>query len=366
MGARAHTTPSVLRWARETAGYSLEAAARKAKVREQALLAAENGDHLLTLRQAQAAAEAYGRSLATLMRAQPPDEPTTETRFRRLRDAPEPPWSPDLIRLEREIRDRQEAAADLYRALGEEIPWHEARRRLQLPRLPEPAFVAHLLDLEPYRLRTENHRDVWHSRRVVVRSVEWAGVLVIRAPIPDEGVRGFALPHPDVPAIYTNSSEDARAQTYTVIHEFAHLLLDAAGRTQDDDEAWCDAFAADLLMPKEKFAEAVGSHGSMDAVAHDFGVTPAAAATRAAKLRLITWTRAREILDRPHGLPAIRGGNGNRRKVARLSPTFTDLVLAAADSSTVTLSTASQLLQTKVEDFEKLRAITRSEFSAVA
>ena len=363
MAARAFTTPDVLRWAREAAGYAPSLAARKVGVSEDVLLAAERGDHFLTLRQAELAAAAYGRSLALLMSPEPPQEPSVEVKYRRLRGAPRPPWSPELIKLEREIRDQQDATVDLWAALGEQPPWHEAKERLQLPRLPEAAYVAHLLGLEPFALRAPEPRNIWHSRRVVVRAAEWAGVLVIRCPVPDVGVRGFVLPHAEVPAIYVNSAEDPRAQAFTVMHEFAHLLLDTAGETRDDEERWCEQYAGSVLMPEPEFADLFASVGArgIEWVAFQFGVTPGAAATRAAYLGLTPWSSAREILARRYSGPRVSGGNGNQRKVARLSPTFTDLVLAAADSSAVTLAAASRLLRTKVEDFPKLRAFADRE-----
>lgn len=365
MATRAFTTPDVLRWAREAAGYAPSSAARKVGVSEEVLLAAERGDHFLTLRQAELAAAAYGRSLALLMSPEPPAELSVEAKYRRLRGAPRPPWSPELIKLEREIRDRQDAAAELWVALGEVPPWHEAKDRLQLPRLPEATYLAHLLGLEPYALRATDPRDIWHSRRVVVRAAEWAGLLVIRCPVPDVGVRGFVLPHQEVPAIYVNSAEDPRAQAFTIMHEFAHLLLDTAGVVEKDEERWCEQYAGSVLMPEPEFTDAFASSATrgIEAVAYDFGVTPGAAATRAAYLGLAPWAAARDILERPLAGPKASGGNGNQRKVARLSPTFTDLVLAAADSSVVTLATASRLLRTKVEDFPKLRAFADRELT---
>jgi Zn-dependent peptidase ImmA (M78 family)/transcriptional regulator with XRE-family HTH domain len=365
---RAHTTPEVLRWAREAAQLSVDAAARKAGVTPERLEDAEAGKHLLTIRQARLVAAAYGRSFAFLLRPEPPDEPSVATKFRHLRDAPPPPWSPDLVRLEREIRERQDAAVALYAAMGDDPPWREGMARLGLPdSLPTPDTVRAVLDLSPPALRAAKTNDLWHSRRVVLRAIEWTGVLVVRQRIPDQGVRGFLLPHDEAPAIYVNSGEDPRAQTFTILHEFAHLLLLTASRTRQGEEDWCEQFASEVLMPQDEFsthyrAVATGDAiGTAKALAFEFGVTPFAAATRARRLGLFTVGDLIAVRDRPTRVAFGDGGNGNRNKVARLSPTFTDLVLAAADSSAVTLTTASRLLRTKVDDFDKLR-----EFSAQA
>lgn len=363
---RAHTTPEVLRWAREAAQLSINAAARKAGVTPERLEQAEHGEHLLTIRQARLVAAAYGRSLAFLLRPEPPDEPSVAAKFRHLRGAPPPPWSAELVRLEREIRERQDAASALYAALGDDPPWREGSARLGLPgSLPTADIVRAVLDLVPPALRASRENDLWHSRRLVLRAVEWTGVLVVRQRIPDKGVRGFLLPHDDAPAIYVNSGEDSRAQAFTILHEFSHLLLLAAGRSIPNEEDWCERFTSEVLMPADEFVERF-REGAADnvvetakALAFEFGVTPLAAATRARHLGLFSPGDFLAVRDRPTSESfRSEGGDGNRNKVARLSPTFTDLVLAAADSSAVTLSTASRLLRTKVDDFDKLRGIS--------
>jgi transcriptional regulator with XRE-family HTH domain len=87
----AHVTPEVLRWARESIGFDLEFAAQRIGVKPEKLAGAEAGDLMLTLRQAEKAADAYDRPLAALFLPEPPSEEPQEAKFRRLRDAPEPP-----------------------------------------------------------------------------------------------------------------------------------------------------------------------------------------------------------------------------------------------------------------------------------
>ncbi len=369
---RAHTNPALLRWARVTAGYSVEDASHRLGINEGRLDAAESGLHLLTLKQAHKAAALYGRPLALLFADEPPNELSVEAKYRRLRGAPAPPWSPQMVALEREVRERQEATVEIYDALGEAPPWREASARLgAADRVPSAEEVRTVLNISPAVLRGPRPADQWRARRMVVQAVEWTGVLVVRQPVPDPGVRGFLLPHDEVPAIYVNSSEHPRAQAFTIVHEFAHLLLQVANRERSDEEAWCDELAGTVLMPENDFREQFAVCEAMDPLARScaladwFGVSPYAAAVRARRLGLLDARDVVAVRDRSvaSGSPSP-GGNGNRTKVAKLSPTFTDLVLAAADSSAVTLSTASHLLKTKVEDFDKLRRFTEEAFAA--
>jgi transcriptional regulator with XRE-family HTH domain len=57
--ALAYTEPDVLRWARESAGYTVEQAAEKIGIARWQLEMAEEGVDYLTLRQAERAADAY-------------------------------------------------------------------------------------------------------------------------------------------------------------------------------------------------------------------------------------------------------------------------------------------------------------------
>ncbi len=111
---RAEANPLALKWARESLGYTLEDAAPKVGVTAEKLDRAERGEHLLTLRQAENAAKAYDRPLAALFVPEPPREEPPEAQFRRLPGAPPPPWPHEMRLLIRRVRERQQAAVELY------------------------------------------------------------------------------------------------------------------------------------------------------------------------------------------------------------------------------------------------------------
>jgi Zn-dependent peptidase ImmA (M78 family)/transcriptional regulator with XRE-family HTH domain len=362
--APAYLNPAVLRWAREQVGLDVETAAAKASTTPELLHAAEHGEHHLSLRQAERAAEAYGVPIATLYLPEPPDAESIEQRFRHLRGVTFASRSYALVKLERDVRRRQEAMVDVYDSLGEDAPWTYVSETLGIgTQVPTAKTVRELLGIDPPALRAERLEDPYFSRKIVIRAVEWSGVLVTRQRVPDDGVRGFLLPHPEVPAIYVNSGEHPRAQTFTIVHEFAHLLIAHLGLGETEEEARCDAIAGEILMPGEVYepmARRVGGSAVKRAqvLADQFGVTPLAAAVRGSYLDLFTAAEVSSVKNRARREPmpgTDGGGNGNRNKVSKLSPTFTDTVLAAADSASITLSAASRLLGTKVEDFDKLR-----------
>jgi Zn-dependent peptidase ImmA (M78 family) len=363
----AHVTPEVLRWARESVGYDVEDAAARIGVNPEKLEGAESGDLMLTLRQAERAATVYDRPLAALFMPEPPSEEPQEAQFRRLPGAPEPPWPPEMQLLARRVRDRQEAAVELYEALDEPPPWTEVTENLTVVGRTIPEYVRHLLEVG-FQEQTE-WRDPsgYKPLRAWVDAVESWGILVMQdGSMPVEMMRGFAAPHPQVPVIVVNTQDDARARAFTIIHELGHLYLAALGQpVGPETEPWCDDFAGEVLMPRgwmeNVLTDLRGREplDTIDALALRFGVTPYAAAVRVSKAGLWDQPVIDEVIQAIRDRPARdRGGGGDYywTQIGRLGPSFIRLVFTALDGQAVTYPAAASLLGgVKVSNFDKLR-----------
>jgi hypothetical protein len=99
---------------------------------------AEAGAERLSLREAEAAAKLYQRPLAAIFLPEPPREEPAEGQFRRLRDAPELPWPPEMFALYRRIRTRQDEAVERYELLDLHPPWTQH----ELPVSKDPEISA--------------------------------------------------------------------------------------------------------------------------------------------------------------------------------------------------------------------------------
>lgn len=349
-------------------GFSLEEAARAIGFKSTwRLQIVEEGSDYLTLREAERAAETYERPLSTLFRPAPPNEEAVETQFRRLRDAPALPWSPQMHGLSRRIRARQSAAVELLELQDEPAVWPATAQELATAsptRLPDR--LRSRLAVTVAEQRSWAGRDVYHPLRVWISAVEHLGVLVMQdGTMPVSEMRGFAAPHATVPIVVVNTKDDPRARAFTLVHELAHLLLDVTGLApREGAEVWCNRLASDVLMPSDAFrAVAEATRGPLKervaVVARQFGVTPLAATVRLARLNMLDAATADDLIADLSSQPPFErptGGNYFRNKVTWFGPTFTRLVLDAAEDQSVTLSNAAGLLNVKVDHFSKLRA----------
>lgn len=361
-------TPSALRWARESIGYTLDEAAQRLNIKTEALWLAEEGGDYLTVRQAEAAAKLYERPLAALFLPEPPEEEPQEAQFRRLPGAPEPPWPPPMRALIRRIGDRQEEAVELLEMLDEEPAWPT----VDLRRDADPVFVAarvrELLDIDLDAQRRWRDRTGYTALREWVDAVESLGVLVVQdGTVPLDMMRGFAAVHDIVPVIALNTKDDPRARAFTVLHELGHLLRGDTGAVNPAAEAWCSDFAGAVIAPPASFRADFAQMRSgdllptIDHLVLLYSLTPYAAAVRVARLQLAPQAEiddsVRRIGERPHR-EGSKSGDYYRTMIGRNSPAFIQLVFAALDSQVITYPAASGLLNVKVNNFEKLRDYT--------
>lgn len=368
----AYCEPAVLRWARESAGFSRRQAATEIGVDRWYLEMVEEGGEYLTLSQAEKAADVYQRPLAALFLPNPPSEEPQEVQFRRLPGAPEPPWGPEVQLAARRTMERQQVALEIYEALDEEPPWVEVSK----PFLNVPADKLASIAREVLGVSREEQREWKRDNHAPLRgwrdALEELGVLVMQeGPVPVDDMRGFASVEPaSVPAILVNNKDDPRARAFTAVHEFGHVLLAVRGEETRfaESERWCEEFAGEVVMPTDWLVEEVTTSSGptlrrVEDAARAFHVTPLAAAVRIARTKLMPAdeinTVIAEIRQRWKGEREEKSGGGGsyyRNQISKFGRGYLGLVFSALDAQMVTLPAASALLDgVKVKNFEPLR-----------
>ncbi|SEH96348.1 MULTISPECIES: ImmA/IrrE family metallo-endopeptidase [unclassified Leifsonia] len=252
--------PGVLSWARERAGVDL--AALEAKF--PALPEWERGTAAPTFSQLQQFAKATHAPIGYLLLPEPPIEPLPIPDFRTFRDAAVHRPSVDLLDQIYLVEQRQEWYREHQRAVGS-APLDFVG---SVSTRDNPITVADQI-ANRVRFTVEDrarYRSWSEALRDLIDLIEDIGVLVMisgvvgantRRALDPREFRGFALADPLAPVIFVNGKDSKAAQIFTLLHEVVHVwvgesaLSDAslAAGSGNDDERFCNAIAAEILVP---------------------------------------------------------------------------------------------------------------------
>jgi Zn-dependent peptidase ImmA (M78 family)/transcriptional regulator with XRE-family HTH domain len=363
--------PAVLRWARETAGYSVgEAGDRVAD--PETLEAWEAGKDRPTWKAVQRLAKLYRRPIAALLLAEPPAEPPLPPDFRRL-----PEVNKQLsLKTRFAIRTARWLAGTAVRLESElDRPAPFSRPKVRLSDSPEQvaeqcrALLGISLDEQTQWQRSGEALQLWRA------AVEAQNVLVLQISMPVEEVRGFSLFEAQRAVIVLNQSDAVNARIFTVFHEYCHLLLAKPGICLPEEgnltdtqeiETFCNRFAAAFLIPRDDIAMQMSSHMPLEnkiaALAARYRVSRAVVLGRMRSLNAITDQVYRGVRARLEGkAPAPRRpGSGGRAPAARVlgerGRAFVSLVVDALDRELITANDASAYLGIKLKHLDKAAA----------
>jgi Zn-dependent peptidase ImmA (M78 family) len=261
---RADINPSLLRWARESIGYSLDAAAVKLRLSGgvDQLEAWEAGEGGPTVAQLRRAAQIYRRPLAVFFLPEPPRDFQVMRDFRRVPGAQVGRWSPNLHSAVIRAGEQREALRELAEALGEEpspVPEVEISEDTDAVAARIREVIGIPLDEQVGWGRPDVALKTW------IAAVEATGVLVLQAQgIDVDEMRGFALSDDSVAVIVLNGGDSRRGRIFTLIHEFVHVVLHSSGvcdllpivsakSEADKTEVYCNQVAASVLLPTREF-----------------------------------------------------------------------------------------------------------------
>ena len=370
MITRVDVTPSVLRWALARAGIDEDVAAHKHR-----WLA---GQRKPTFKQLEAFANATHVPTAMLLLKEPPHEtlPIPDMRTHGGTGVREP--SGDLLDTIYLCQRRQ----DWYRefAINEGATPLEFIGSASLDDNPS-GVASHLSRL----LGTDSDHSRGRPtdfRHTLVKRIEALGVMVMisgivgnqtRRPLSVDEFRGFALTDPIAPLIFVNNNDAKTAQNFTLVHELAHLVLghsalsdaDAGANHWRGEESWCNAVAAQTLLPapvlRSMWREQKHDQlSNVDTVARRFAVSKEVVLHRLLDCGLLDPETHRDLHEQiiaayddstpPAGEEKARGGNYYRTTILRMGDRFTSALISATLEGRTTYGEAFRLIGTRNPD----------------
>lgn len=358
MTLRVDVAPHMLEWARDRARLD-DDELQKAFGKYPLWL---SGELQPTLKQLEGFAKKTHAPLGYLLLDEPPEEPIPVADFRVVAGTDQARLSPNLLDVLYSCQIRQEWYRDDARSQGETpLDW--------VGSLTVSASVAEAAAALREQLRwgtderggARSPQEAW----VVLRTrLEDLGVLVMisghvgsstRRTLDLNEFRGFVLVDDVAPLIFVNGVDSKAAQIFTLVHELAHLWLGQSGLddldvlglgndrqqpTHDEVELWCNAVAAEVLVPGSEFRQLLDeSNDLMDEVerlARVFRVSRLVVLGRLRECGFIDWSHYWRLRDEMWAAflaidPAKKSSGGDYYPGALVanSRRFTEAVLVA-------------------------------------
>jgi Zn-dependent peptidase ImmA (M78 family) len=373
---------ALLQWARESAGFTVALAAKRAQIKPEALALWETDLGHPSVPQLRRLANVYKRPIAVFYLPAPPKGFDVMHDFRRLPGEVAGTQSPELRRAIRQAHARRQAALDLYAALEGNPPAFNVTAALD----EDPESTGERLrDFLGVAYEDQvRWRDEYDAFKAWRSSIETRGAVVFQVEhVSTDEMRGFSINSGPLPAVVLNISDPIRPRIFTMLHEATHLALHDSGLCDLDEEqqrppeelraeVFCNYVAGATLMPRSTLlAEPeVAHHSSQEwpeptiaALAGRYGVSREALVRRLVVVGRATnafYVRKREQYQREY-----RAFVAERARIAAARRAAGEKVGGGAPPHTVAVSTAGPLLTRLVLDGYDRELITASDVSDV-
>lgn len=386
MSNKAYITPDVLKWARETAKISVDAAASRVGVKKDRLLEWESKekDTFPTIRQSKLLANYYRRPFAVLYLPKPPKDFQTLQDFRRVMKKDE--YSTALTFMIRELQQKQKWIRDKLVADNELILSFINRFNISNSVAQVANDIKKVLGIET--IKGEDPLRFWVKKAEAKRIFVSLGSNIHSHLLIDiEEVRGFSMSDKYAPFVFVNTHDFRNSQLFTLVHEIVHLWIGSSGVSDidgiefrekqlyseyDEVEIFCNAVTAEILMPEKEISKLFGSGKApnldfIEATAKKFGVSSYAMLVRLLNLQILTNSvfeeyklvtkrkfeaylrKEKEKAETREGFPPP-----HLIRLRKNSKLFTNYVYNSFMSGEITGVEASLLMGIKINNFRKI------------
>lgn len=384
MAEIAYITPEILKWARLTAKISLEKAAATiskscttAKIEE---WESANCKDFPTINQVEKLAKLYRRPLSIFYLPNIPTDFQTLRDFRRKKHGE---FSTALIFMMREIQEKQAWISSLFRENKEKELEFVGRFNIRSSAKNVASDIRKVLGIK-------NNEAITKPIKYWIEKAETQRIFISlssnfhnRLKLDSEEAKGFAIADKYAPFIFLNSEDWENAQLFTLVHELAHIWINATGVSNDTEinfrdkhnskidpiELFCNEIAANALLPEDDLKKALPLtedlvFSNIVGVAKLFGVSNVTLLIRLLNLNSITqgqFNKFKQTSDKQFKDYLAKeaekktGGFANPYYVwlNRNGKIFSQIVLDYYKGGQITGLEASHLLNIKINNFSK-------------
>jgi Zn-dependent peptidase ImmA (M78 family) len=248
----------VLIWARESIALSRNLASEKTGISSSRLTQLEDGEKQPTLEELKLFSKSYKRTIATLLLSKPLMENPLPKDRRTIDSKEVNTFQEKTIMAVRKARAMTKLFLELKQELGISIPKFNLSANLDEDSLVHAIDIRKLLNLDEMREIT----DINYALDGYIAKVESLGVSIFQLSLTQDKLRGFSIIDDIIPIIgIKRGGETTTSKIFTLFHELGHLLLNNDGLCDLTDftiheiEKWCNAFAAEILIPTSELLQ---------------------------------------------------------------------------------------------------------------
>ena len=242
----------VLIWARESLAITRNQASEKTGISTKRIAQLEDEGKQPTVEELKEFSKVYKRTIATLLLTKPPKEKPLPADRRTVDSIELDHFHEKTIMAVRKARALATSFIELrlemnivvsklnfFASIGEcpQIVANKLRKLLNIDEIREIANINHALD-------------------AYIEKVESLGIVVFQLNLMKDNLRGFSITDEAIPIIgIKRGGESPTAKIFSLFHELGHILLNEGGLcdlteiTNSEIEKWCNAFAAEVLIP---------------------------------------------------------------------------------------------------------------------
>ncbi len=369
--------PEVFKWLRESASWSIEEISRRIKTTPENVRAFETGEKKPTWRQLKELSRAFKRPIAAFLLLEPRKEKPKPKDYRFILNKTSV-FDKKTVLVLRKARNLQEVGKELSKNINYETKTTVGRISL---------LDSHEQIAREYRkifgLSTEKQRKFKTAYKLFnyLRDIlENRNILVFQFSMPVEDARGFVLSDEFPTIIVVNTKDSIEARLFSLMHEFAHILLgesvidfpDISLSYRNKIEKWCSEFASSMLLPKETvkvlFETNRGklkNEKTLNLLSRRYKVSKAMLLFNMMKLNYISQTDYENIINRYRmklreiGKKRRKGGGGisaDKKCISEIGTKFISLVANNYDKGYITYTDALNYLSIKSKNFDKVLA----------
>ena len=367
----------VLIWARESLALTRNQASERSGISPKRIVQLEDEKKQPTIEELKDLSKLYKRTIATLLLLKPPKEKPLPIDRRTVNSEVVGNFHEKSIMAVRKAR----ALAKSFIELRQEMSIVISKFNVYASINENPKTIANklrtILNLDEVR----EISNLNYALDAYIEKVESLGVAVFQLSLVQDNLRGFSILDEAIPIIgIKRGSETPTAKIFSLFHELGHVLLHEGGlcdlkeTTTITIEKWCNAFAAEILIPSSELlkmeividqihrGEKIWAKNDLIALGNYFHVGPLAVLRSLLENKLTTSTfynEKHQAWNKPQFGRSMHpeGRNIAKETIKEKGRTFISLAFSAFDQNRIDLKDLSDFLGVRLSYISKTRQL---------